>query len=231
MEIAPPLLGKFQSLVLDNRDLAGLARCLPPDSGSRSPSGGGGGDSGHQSPVGGAAVAAGVAGDGRSGAGDAQQQRERLRPDLLPLNVNDMNSGYYAGRIGSGGSGGGGDVGEHTLPLDSPSNNSLFSFGSSTSMAEEDEVGTGFGPIQNRQTDRQTNTDRSIVCLPLGEAGVGLCVVNLIVHHRYQASFRVLLLSDRLLYAKVIVDGVVCMYHNVWFLLGCVHFDFEQDPK
>eukprot|EP00903_Cladosiphon_okamuranus_P009035 g8638.t3 len=151
VKIAPPLLGKFQSLVLDNRDLAGLARCLPPDSGGRSPNAAGG--SGMQSPVGGAAVAAGGSGggggDGRRSSVDAQQhqpqqQRERLRPDLLPLNVNDMNSGYCAGNAGSGGSGGAGgggrDAGEHTQPLDSPSNISLFSFGSSTSMAEEDEV-------------------------------------------------------------------------------------------
>lgn len=139
VEIAPPLLGKFQTLVLDNRDLAGLARCLPPDSGSRSPNGGG---SGNQSPVGGAASGGGGGGDGRDAVGDAQQQpqqRERPRPDLLPLNVADMNSGY-AGRVGSAGGGGGADVGEHTQPLDSPSNTSLFSFGSSTSMAEEDEV-------------------------------------------------------------------------------------------
>lgn len=32
VEIAPPLLGKFQSLLLDNRDLEGLARCLPHNS-------------------------------------------------------------------------------------------------------------------------------------------------------------------------------------------------------
>lgn len=30
MEIAPPLLGKFQALILDTLDLEGLARCLPP---------------------------------------------------------------------------------------------------------------------------------------------------------------------------------------------------------
>lgn len=31
VEISAPLLGKFKTLVLDNKDLAGLARCLPPD--------------------------------------------------------------------------------------------------------------------------------------------------------------------------------------------------------
>lgn len=73
-----------------------------------------------------------------------------------------MNSGYYAGRVGSGGGGGGGggaDGGEHTPPLDSPGNNSLFSFGSSTSMAEEDEVngkGGGFSAriVQQKTRDR-----------------------------------------------------------------------------
>lgn len=139
VEIAPPLLGKFQSLVLDNRDLAGLARCLPPD--------GGGGDHGANNTGG-----AGFANDAQQ---QQQQQRDRsLRPDFLPSNMADVNSGYnYAvGRLGSGGGGGGDDgdrsppqsstpaVMEHTLPLDSPCDNSLLSFGSSTSIAE-DEVG------------------------------------------------------------------------------------------
>lgn len=37
VEIAPPLLGKFQALLLNNRDLEGLARCLPSDLGNTSP--------------------------------------------------------------------------------------------------------------------------------------------------------------------------------------------------
>ena len=197
--------------MLDNRDLAGLARCLPPDSGSRSPNGGGGGSgsSGHQSPVGGAAIAAGVAGDGRGGAGDAQQQRERLRPDLLPLNVNDMNSGYYAGRTGSGG--GGGDVGEHTLPLDSPSNNSLFSFGSSTSMAEEDEVGRGFG--FRAHVDRRT---RIFVRLLVGEAHVAPCVVKLT--SRAPVFFCSLAVVDAC-HSIVFYHGMVCVPRVLFSLL------------
>lgn len=138
VEIAPPLLGKFQSLVLDNRDLAGLARCLSPDDG--------GGDQGPNN--------TGGSGGGFANNAQQQQQQQRDRPqrsDFLPLSVADMNSGYNnaAGRLGSGG-GGGGDrspprsccsgVVEHTLPLDSPCDNSLFSFGSTTSIAE-DEVG------------------------------------------------------------------------------------------
>ncbi|CAM9832319.1 unnamed protein product, partial [Ectocarpus fasciculatus] len=136
VEIAPPLLGKFQSLVLDNRDIEGLARCLPrpaaDNNGDRRPATGG----------------ATGGGDTRPRQQQQQQQQPRVRPDLSLLNVADMNSGYHG--VAGGGDGGGkhGSPGdsprawaavEHgQQPLDSPGGNSLISFGSSTTMADDE---------------------------------------------------------------------------------------------
>lgn len=99
--IAPPLLGKFESLLLDNRDLAGLARCLPPGIGEKA----------------------------------KDEQPERRRPsNLLSLNTGDLGNSI-GGIVGGGGGGGGSGP---FSPLGSPGGRSVFSFGSSTTIGEDE---------------------------------------------------------------------------------------------
>lgn len=129
--------------MLDNRDIAGLARCLPRPAADN--------DGDRRPAIGGATAGGGGGGGDTRPQQQQQQQQQRVRPDLSPLNVADMNSGYHG--VGSGGGGSGGEHGspgdsprawaavEHgQQPLDSPGGNSLISFGSSTTMAD-DEVG------------------------------------------------------------------------------------------